>query len=440
MTELLLELLNIAVPYISAFAIKLYPMWKTRDVKTRAVVIYIACFALYMCAGFLVVKRFWAVDFRVMQMYKLCIELPVAVMSFWAFRKRIWQNIFLITTSALYVTLSIGTGTFVSGNYFHNAAYPLLAADIASLTVIVLTLPPLLFFLRRLCENPHMNQAGVWRIIWILPLTHFGMYLLAGSPFDVNNFKGGTFILSRILIYGVLLFTCYLLETALRQVSENISLKENARLIESRIEQQEEQFNLIAESTDMALAARHDLRHHLSTLRGLLDSGKLDELERYLSEYSVARAGDTGVSYCWNARVNALLCYYAAKAKELDADVRISIDLPRESGISDLDLSVVLGNCFDNAIAACADVPIEKRRISLKCTEVTGSLMILLDNSFNGKPPEKRDGRFLSSKHDGPGFGLASVMSVAEKYGGMAEFTVVGDEFRSEVELRMQSG
>lgn len=96
-----------------------------------------------------------------------------------------------------------------------------------------------------------------------------------------------------------------------------------------------------------------------------MDAGKLDELDRYLSEYSVAYAAETSASYCWNARVNALLGYYVAKAKELETDVRISVDLPRDSGISDLDLCVVLGNCFENAVAACADVPLEKRYISL---------------------------------------------------------------------------
>lgn len=66
--------------------------------------------------------------------------------------------------------------------------------------------------------------------------------------------------------------------------------------------------------------------------------------------------------------------------------------------------------------------------------------MILLITASTVRCLKKQDGRFFSSRHDERAAGLPRVMSVAEKYGGMAEFTAVGNEFRSEVELRMQDG
>ena len=273
-----------------------------------------------------------------------------------------------------------------------------------------------------------------------MPFSFFAITILTQKSFDPATFTGWGFILVRIFTYAALLLTCHLLESALQQVTENVSLKAGAAMVENRIGRQEEQFRMIAENEDKVMKARHDLRHHLSVLSGLLGGGKFDELGKYLSEYAAAINEEAVAAYCPNARVNALLGYYASKARELGAEVSVHADIPRDSGISDPDLCVVLGNCFENAIAACADVPAGRRFIRLKCSQVNGSLMVLLDNSFNsGRPPEKQDGRFLSATHEGTGIGLASVMSVAEKYGGMADFTTDGGEFRSAVELKMNA-
>ena len=49
-------------------------------------------------------------------------------------------------------------------------------------------------------------------------------------------------------------------------------------------------------------------------------------------------------------------------------------------------------------------------------------LYIVVVNSFNGVA-RQRDGRYVSTKSDGSGVGLASVASTAENYGGVAQFS-----------------
>jgi signal transduction histidine kinase len=376
-------------------------------------------------------------DFGTIQLFKVLVIFPPYFLPFlfFVFRKRIWQSLFLLGISMQYLPIGNGLGMYVGVNWF--AANPIPAANIVNLAVIAITLPPLLFLLRRLYDNLYLMQTNIWRFIWLLPCSYFAIIIVAGEPFDSAAFTGAGFVLLRIFMYGAIMLTCHLLESALRQATENISLKASAAMVESRIGQQEEQFNMIAENEDKVMKARHDLRHHLSVLRGLWDGGKFGELGEYLSEYTAAVGEETGAAFCPNTRVNALLGYYAAKARELGVELSVNADIPKDSGISDTDLCVVLGNCFENAIAACADVPEGRRFIRLKCAPVSGSLMVLLDNSFNGLAPAKQGTRFLSAKHEGAGIGLASVMSVAEKYGGMADFTTEGGEFRSAVELKM---
>ncbi len=130
-------------------------------------------------------------------------------------------------------------------------------------------------------------------------------------------------IFIRILIYAALILTCHLLESSLRQVSENVTLKERANMIESQLKLQREQYtnvtlkeraNMIEsqlklqreqytrlmENADSMKATRHDMRHHLAVLSGYNQAGESEKLGAYLSEIVGAMPSDD-MMYCDNA-------------------------------------------------------------------------------------------------------------------------------------------
>jgi signal transduction histidine kinase len=222
MTEYFVDLLNVLMPFIPSIAIKYYPLWKTRDLKARTVYLWTSFFLLLLSVGLFYVRRFYTVDLRVAQMYKGIISMPNLFIGFWVFRKRIWKNVVLIAVSFMYNAISTGIGNYAGENWFQAARYPLLSASIVSFIVVAFTLPPLLFLLQRLYENPYMKEAKVfWRYIWLMPMGFFCLTLLTGSPFDNGSFSGGFgFFLIRVIIYGALLLTCYLLEMAVHKVYE----------------------------------------------------------------------------------------------------------------------------------------------------------------------------------------------------------------------------
>ena len=61
-------------------------------------------------------------------------------------------------------------------------------------------------------------------------------------------------------------------------------------------------------------------------------------------------------------------------------------------------------------------------------------LYIVVVNSFDGNVCQ-RDGRYISTKSDGDGIGLVSVAAIAEKYGGMAQFSHEGKLFYSNIAI-----
>jgi len=63
--------------------------------------------------------------------------------------------------------------------------------------------------------------------------------------------------------------------------------------------------------------------------------------------------------------INALISSCAQKAKLLEADFEASVQVPKEIGIEDTDLAVLLSNMIDNALEATAEVSDKKTAESI---------------------------------------------------------------------------
>ncbi|MEG0397356.1 MAG: GHKL domain-containing protein, partial [Oscillospiraceae bacterium] len=61
-----------------------------------------------------------------------------------------------------------------------------------------------------------------------------------------------------------------------------------------------------------------------------------------------------------------------------------------------------------------------------------------LDNSYSGVFV-KRDGKYISSKHEGFGIGISSVCAVVKKYGGLVDFSADANTFHACVMIPISS-
>ncbi|MCL2638165.1 MAG: hypothetical protein FWD48_07295 [Oscillospiraceae bacterium] len=225
MTDYLIELFNVAVPFIACIPLFLYPMWKTRDVKTRSVIVYLCGYTLFLCGVVLFIGQHREINVQTVQFIMLGVTLPVNIMPFFVFRKRILQNIFLQTVALMYSPIVIGTGTHTAEKLFDSSLF---AAAIISLVVCGITLPPLMFLLRKLYTNPAINQSDLWKFFWLIPLAFFAIIMFSGSNFISSHTHGIEFIIIRIVLYVVLLLICYLFEIAIRRIAETEAAKRQA--------------------------------------------------------------------------------------------------------------------------------------------------------------------------------------------------------------------
>jgi len=131
----------------------------------------------------------------------------------------------------------------------------------------------------RLFENPGMKHAAMlWRLVWLLPASFFFMVFLGNNYIFSENIGDTGFIVIRVLLYLALTLACYLLDISLRQLSENITLKERAGMTERQLYLQLEQYARLAENEELAKRSRHDMRHHLAVMLGYSKSGEGEKL------------------------------------------------------------------------------------------------------------------------------------------------------------------
>ena len=248
----------------------------------------------------------------------------------------------------------------------------------------------------------------------------------------VNNvFRSFMFsIFSFLTLWNLLCVIYYQIVIGVMNASRTL---ERVRMLEM----QESQFESQREYMESFSRTRHDFRQNILTMKNLYHEGDYTRLGEYIDEYYDSLPSPETKQYCQNGALNALLNFYAGKAKENGIRASFRIDIPRKISVSDVDLCTIIGNILENAIAACMDLPEEERMLSLSGLVQNHRLYIVATNTFNGII-RQWNGEYLSLRHSGNGIGLNSVRASAEKYHGKAEFSHNEKEFQSNVLLVLE--
>lgn len=260
-------------------------------------------------------------------------------------------------------------------------------------------------------------NGKMWRYLWMIPATFYlfwyhGLYFNSKSSLELAlNYVSliFTFLVNvgALLVYGVLISAMFEFEHNLKLRDENKQLAlQNLRYDEMK------------KQMDATRRARHDLRHHISVVHAMAQNNECKKIEEYLGKYLKHSYLKNPIVYCGNFALNTVLVYYVQEAEKSDISINVDVSIPNEVNISDSDLTVVFGNLLENAIDACKNIEIEKRKIDLKIHKPNAEAIVFsIDNTFDGNIKMKGN-RFLSTKENGSGIGIESVKYVVNKYEG----------------------
>ena len=123
---------------------------------------------------------------------------------------------------------------------------------------------------------------------------------------------------------------------------------------------------------------KHDFHHHLQTLKGQLEAGQVQRALDYISQLDESLRGLDALLKTGNITVDAILSSKIAQAKAQGVSVTVQASLPEKLLLTDMELSILLGNLLDNAIEACREAEGEKflrLTLSLKGNMLYGYLL-----------------------------------------------------------------
>ena len=163
---------------------------------------------------------------------------------------------------------------------------------------------------------------------------------------------------------------------------------------------------------------RHDYRNHIQVLKNYAQMGDLEAVKAYLDELAedlntVDMALKTG-----NKMTDVILNSKISLARSKEIQVRADAHVPVTLTTAQIDLCIILGNLFDNAIEACLKLPSKERMIRVYMEMKNTQLYISFTNTTAQKKQKRENGRFASTQGGGHGYGLVRVDTIIERYQG----------------------
>jgi len=180
---------------------------------------------------------------------------------------------------------------------------------------------------------------------------------------------------------------------------------------------------------------RHDYRNHIQVMKAYAAAGDMDAISKYLDALDTDLATVDTVIKTGNAMADAILNSKISLAKSRGIPVRADAHIPLALKTSELDLCVIISNLFDNAIEASLELPEDQRLIRVYMDMKNTQLYISFTNFTAGKKKTKINGRFLTTKGEGHGFGLVRIDTIVERLNGYISRNSEDGAFTTEILL-----
>ena len=180
---------------------------------------------------------------------------------------------------------------------------------------------------------------------------------------------------------------------------------------------------------------RHDYRNHIQTMKALVADGDMEVIDSYLDKLDIDLKTVDTVIKTGNKMVDAIVNSKISLAKSKNVPVKADAHVPIALTISEIDLCVIIGNLFDNAIEASLALPEDERMIRVYIDIKNTQLYMSFTNFTATKKQQKISGVFKTTKGKDHGFGLIRIDDIVERYGGYLSRNSEDGAFTTEILL-----
>lgn len=176
---------------------------------------------------------------------------------------------------------------------------------------------------------------------------------------------------------------------------------------------------------------RHDLRHRILALHGLLQRGQTEDALALLESAHEDLERTATHPYCLNPIINAIISIYFEKAKELSVRTNHKISFPQSLPSIESPLAYVLANLLENALQAAATMPKEKRTVDLTLLMKGNQIALSIVNQYDA-PIRFDENGYPKTDKEGHGFGMVSIARFLDTHHAYKNFTQEDGKVRFE--------
>ncbi len=249
-------------------------------------------------------------------------------------------------------------------------------------------------------------------LLWLAGLILFVSIVVNAIVVYAEELQGRTM---QLISYLYSILSCVLALMVQFALKRQKKLEVDLTVVEQMWQKDIEHYRLASETINIINVKCHDLRHQIRALRlgGRTDADALEEIERSVSIYdSVVKTG--------NDALDVVLTEKSLNCEKHGIRLTCMADGAKLSFMKPSDIYSLFGNALENAVGHVMRYEDrEKRFIRLNVREVSSTLVVHIENYFEGELvfadglPQTTSGDTVSH-----GYGMISMRTICEKYGG----------------------
>lgn len=237
-------------------------------------------------------------------------------------------------------------------------------------------------------------------------------------------------------IYFVSFFIFNLLFKAYKNKLVDIS---NEEIIHKEAHYIEDKLMTYQQSKEELRIIKHDLKHVLITISQLISNNQLEEANEYIQNYTevINTVADTK-KYSNNPIIDSVISYYVSYCEKNGIKFSLQLDeFENTLNISDLDFSVFISNCLENAVNATNKLN-KNKEISFSLINNKNRFIMQIKNTYNGKIKLDNNNYPIATTKN-HGIGTSSIKWFVEKYNWDLNYEITKTHFTISILLNNES-
>ena len=276
-------------------------------------------------------------------------------------------------------------------------------------------------------------HRGNWKIMMISSISIILIWIFWGKGTDLNEEVLYSNSLVCLLVLAVNLAFLLFDEVLAREKHVEEELRTQNQLIALQMRSQDEVNNMY----QSILSLKHDMNNHLHTISGYMQVGEYEKAQEYVGEIA-GEVSRIQSFHSGNAVVDALIGSKTALAEMNGIRVDVNMAVPAELKLTDGDLTVMIGNLYDNAIDANLKImDVNKRFIHIKILFDGGNLLFLFENAACEEERSCKTDVWATTKKDNfmHGFGIKNIDRIVQMNDGYCERELKNHVFRCRIRI-----